>query len=412
MFRARAIFFVTIAALGACRAKPVTVVAPETMPGDTDLSALSVRGDTSWRRSASAELSAHADGPAHHDTGPSAATPARAAAPTEAPRAAATPRARTPRTRFNDITADALNQDPLAEELAAAEGPGVLRAQILLDRANFSVGALDAQAGQNTQKAVFFFQSQHGLTPTGRLDSATYAALVAHVGNLDGAKEVTLTSEILRGPFVKIPSSVYAQQSLDCMCYQTLLELLDERYHTTAEVLRQLNPSVNWANVPAGTRIWVPNTQEFDARNPKRGPTGPRIARIHVSKEGEYVHALATDGTIVFHFPTTVGSEYDPSPSGQYKVTGVEWNPVFRYNPSLYSDVPDSRPTAKVPPGPNSPVGIAWIALTKDHVGIHGTPRPDQLGLNSSHGCVRLANWDVARLARSVRKGIVVSFVQ
>lgn len=417
MFRARTILLISAAALGACRQKPVTVVAPATMPGDADLTSISVKGDTTWRRYAAAELSAHADAAPHANTGPSAiapvTAPAREATPAKPTTSAAPtpPRARAPRVRFADITPEAINADPLAEEITAPEGPGVLRAQILLDRANFSVGVLDGQAGQNTQKAVYFFQSQHGITPTGRLDSATYAALVARVGNLDGAKQVTLTRDVVRGPFVKIPSSVYAQQSLDCMCYQTLLELLDERYHTVAEVLRQLNPGVDWTNVEAGTRIWVPNTEEFDAENPKRGSSGARVARIHVSKSGEYVHALAADGTILFHFPTTVGSEYDPSPSGQYKVTGVEWKPVFRYNPALYSDVPDSKPTAKLPSGPNSPVGIAWIALTKEHVGIHGTPRPDQLGITSSHGCVRLANWDVARLARNVRNGVTVSFL-
>jgi len=133
--------------------------------------------------------------------------------------------------------------------------------------------------------------------------------------------------------------------------------------------------------------------------------------KIHVAKNGRYLHALAADGSIVFHFPTTVGSEYDPSPSGIYRVSGVQWHPVFHYDPSLYSDVPDSRPRATLPPGPNSPVGIVWIATTKEHVGIHGTPLPHTIGLASSHGCVRLANWDAARLAAAVRPGVTIEFV-
>lgn len=403
------------ATLGACRARPVTVPEPATAPADVDLSAISAHGDTSWRRYAAAEIHEHATA-----TGPSESdAPRGRVAPPSAPAAprrdSVPPRpARPMGISFADITPDALNEQPSEAALDATEGPGILRAQILLDRARFSPGVLDAHEGQNTQKAIYFFQEQRGLPTTGRLDSATYGALVAQVGDLPGAREITLTDDILRGPFVRIPSSVYDQQGLDCMCYQSLLELLDERYHTVAEVLKQLNPQVkDWSKITAGTRIWVPNTEPFDGRDPREGSrSDQRIVAIHVSKSGEYVHAVAADGSIVYHFPTTVGSEYDPSPSGSYRVSGVEWKPVFRYNPTLYSDVPDSRPTAKLPPGPNSPVGIVWIALTKEHVGIHGTPRPDQLGITSSHGCVRLTNWDAARLARSVRNGILVTFVE
>ena len=142
-----------------------------------------------------------------------------------------------------------------------------------------------------------------------------------------------------------------------------------------------------------------------------QGDEHEAIVKIHVAKNGRYLHALAADGSIVFHFPTTVGSEYDPSPSGVYRVSRVQWHPVFHYDPSLYSDVPDSRPRATLPPGPNSPVGIVWIATTKEHVGIHGTPLPHTIGLASSHGCVRLANWDAARLAAAVHAGVTIEFV-
>jgi lipoprotein-anchoring transpeptidase ErfK/SrfK len=133
--------------------------------------------------------------------------------------------------------------------------------------------------------------------------------------------------------------------------------------------------------------------------------------RIHISKTGNYVQALAADGSIVFHFPSTLGSKYDPSPDGNWEVVAIARNPTFRYDPTLFSDADASKPRAMLPPGPNSPVGTVWIALSKEHVGIHGTPTPETIGYASSHGCVRLTNWDVEKLADVISPGLAVEFV-
>ena len=58
-----------------------------------------------------------------------------------------------------------------------------------------------------------------------------------------------------------------------------------------------------------------------------------------------------------------------------------------------------------LPPGPNGPVGVVWIDLSKEHYGIHGTPEPQTIGRTESHGCIRLTNWDAARLALMVKPG-------
>lgn len=409
MSRIRPIAIALLMAVAACRPQPVSVPEPAIAPKDPDLAPISYQGDSSWRRFAKLDV---------HPAAPRAIPVAVRAVPRAPSRAASVARdtthastARAAHVGFRAITPETLGDTPDAAELAAADGPGVMRAQILLDRANFSVGVLDGRAGQNTQKAVYFYQQERGLTPTGKLDSATYAALVQEVGDLPGAQQITVNQALLRGPFVDIPRSVYADAKLPCMCYVNALEELDERYHTTADVLRQLNPGMDLLHLKEGTRLWVPNVPAFDARSPRFPRPDRRIAKVHVSKSGEYVHALAADGSIIYHFPTTVGSEYNPSPSGTYHVVGVEWDPPYRYDPSLLNDG-DGGAEALLPPGPNSPVGIVWIALSKEHVGIHGTPRPDLLGLDNSHGCVRLANWDAAKLASALGKGIVVDFLQ
>jgi lipoprotein-anchoring transpeptidase ErfK/SrfK len=399
MQRIRSLVFV-LAATAACQTRPVSVVTPESERDVADLSPISPAGDTSWRISARADVQEHSYAP------PAAAAPIpQPAAVRRAPPAAAP-------TGLATISPATVNDEPTAELLDDPEGPAILRAQVMLDRAHFSTGVLNGKTGQNVAKAVYFFQEENGLPATGKLDKPTYDKLVEKVGRTDAAVKYTLTEEDVAGPYYWVPNSVYDQEKLPCECYASALEMLDERFHTITDVLRRLNPTVSFVSPKAGTEIWVPNVEPFDAEKLVKTVGVKPITKIHVAKDGRYLHALAADGSVVFHFPTTVGSEYDPSPSGIYKVEGVQWHPVFHYNPTLYSDVPDSRPKATLPPGPNSPVGVVWIATTKEHVGIHGTPLPHTIGLASSHGCVRLTNWDAARLAGAIRSGVTIEFVK
>jgi len=304
-------------------------------------------------------------------------------------------------------TPAAVNSEPTAAELSATEGPAVLRAQVLLDRVHFSSGALNGRADENTGKAIYFFQQANGLTPTGKLDESTYSALEEQAGRVDGVVKITITPADLRGPYFWIPISAYEQERLPCLCYASALEMFDERYHTVTEVLERLNPSVYFGALQTGMEIWVPNVEPFELHDLKGDAAAKRVTRIEISKSGEYLHAYAADGSLVFHFPTSVGSAEMPSPSGTYRVSTVQWRPVYHYSPALFGS---SGPTATLPPGPNSPVGIVWIATSKDHVGIHGTPIPHTISAANSHGCVRLTNWDAAALAASVKPGAVIHF--
>jgi len=134
------------------------------------------------------------------------------------------------------------------------------------------------------------------------------------------------------------------------------------------------------------------------------------IARLIISKTGFWTHAVDSAGHVIYHYPSTLGAGYDPSPTGDFKVTGVASDPKFHYQPKLFHEVPDTNPDAHLPPGPNSPVGVVWISLSKPHYGIHGTSSPETIGYVSSHGCVRLTNWDAFKLAEFVEPGTQVVF--
>jgi len=166
-----------------------------------------------------------------------------------------------------------------------------------------------------------------------------------------------------------------------------------------------LNPDVKFSDLAAGTTINVPNVR------PAVKTDQPDLAKIVISLRGNSYNAYDAAGNLVFHAPTTVGSTYDPSPKEDLHVIEVVHNPHFHYDPTLYHEVDDSNPDAHMNPGPNSPVGVVWMALSKEHYGMHGTGDPEAIGYASSHGCVRLTNWDAEEVSHRITKGVPVSFV-
>ncbi len=285
-------------------------------------------------------------------------------------------------------------------------GPSVLKAQILLDRANYSVGPIDGRWGKNSEIAVYWFQQQNGIEPTGDVDEATFRTLVRAAGGPAAVVQHQLTADDVAGPFVRIPEDVYEQAKLDCMCYESIGEKLAERFHTTVETLELLNPNVRLDELQAGQTILALNV-----RPPASVDAPKNIARIAISVKGNYFHGHDASGNIVFHAPTTLGSKFDPSPTETLKTVKTAFDPHFKYQPKLFAEVPDDEPEADLQPGPNSPVGRVWIALSKPHYGIHGTSTPDTIGYASSHGCVRLTNWDAMDVARRTADGTRVDFV-
>lgn len=313
--------------------------------------------------------------------------------------------------RWEQISAEAVNAGPVHLPLHGdVAGPSVLRIQILLDRALFSPGVIDGRWGKNSAKAVYWLQRREGLPATARVDSATFARLAELAGApRELVRTHTLTAEDVEGPFVKMPEGdpqevIYEIAELECTCYESLAEKLSERFHVSAEVLEQLNPGVRLDSLAAGRTLRVPNVRDPDARAPGQ------VARVEVSGEGSFVHAVDAAGRILYHFPSTLGSSYDPSPQGDFRITRVTEDPWWHYQPAILENVPSDRPDAKIPPGPNSSVGVVWMALSEPHYGIHGTKAPETIGYTTSAGCVRLTNWDALFLGRRVAAGTPVRF--
>lgn len=309
---------------------------------------------------------------------------------------------------FKDIRPEAIQDLPVAVPIKGdMSGPSVLKTQVYLDRANFSVGVIDGRWGRNAAIALWWYQRSRGINAPepGALDEATYRSLVAAAGGVPAVVQRTLTEEDVKGPFVSVPDDMYEKAELDCLCYESKKEKIAERFHASQEFLETLNPDVDWSAVNAGDRIWVPNVREPVTQ------TRPDIARVVVSIRGNTFNAFDAQGNLIFHAPTTLGNKYDPSPRETVSVTKIAFNPHFHYQPKLFHEVPDDEPEANLNPGPNSPVGVVWVALSKPHFGIHGTSDPDSIGYASSHGCVRLTNWDAHEVAHRLSEGVQVEFL-
>ena len=353
----------------------------------------------------------------------------------------------------------------LAQEIADSEARPMMQAQVVLDRLGFTPGVVDGKTGLSTRNAVAGFQEANGLTATGQLDDTTTKAL-AQWNNIPATRVVTIPDEFAAGPFYAVPKDPQLQAKMPALSYETLDEKLAERFHTTVATLQALNPG----GMPAGMKTaggaamkpapasMASATPEEDASagasqmvGPAPGPpsifhSGQQIrvpniggdaivagtvsdaawlntletlgvgseqakaSKIVVSKSKGTLKAFDEAGKLIAVYTATMGSTHDPLPLGEWKIQGVSRNPKFHYNPSLFWDAKATAEKALLPAGPNGPVGVVWIDLSKPHYGIHGTPRPETIGRAESHGCVRLTNWDVARLAQMVSTKTQVLF--
>jgi lipoprotein-anchoring transpeptidase ErfK/SrfK len=302
-----------------------------------------------------------------------------------------------------------------------------LAVQVALDRAGFSPGEIDGRIGPKTRLALSEFQKSTGLQPTGVSNEETIAALRIAA---DPLVSYTIAQQDVAGPFIdELPADMMAAAKLPGLSYTSALELLGEKFHSSPALLKKLNPEAKWA---AGEQIRVPDVEPFElpSKNEKPAPSAktaaiakpaagakPAAAKPAAPAGVEVVISAATQslvvrdeaGKVLMHAPVTVGSTRDPLPIGDWKVVGVSWNPVFNYNPELFWDADPSHAKAKIPPGPNNPVGVVWVDISKPHFGVHGTPEPSTIGRTESHGCVRLTNWDATKLGRLVSVGTRVT---
>jgi lipoprotein-anchoring transpeptidase ErfK/SrfK len=278
-----------------------------------------------------------------------------------------------------------------------------VRLQVLLDRAHFSPGEIDGKFGENAKKALHAFAETQHLPSSSSFSEDVWKKLATDAKPV--MTKYTITEKDVAGPFLgKLPGKMEEMKDIPKLSYTSPREELAEKFHMSEELLATLNPGKRFDH--AGDSIVVVDTGSEEAAKPGKA------AKVEIDKVRQTVKLFDKSNALIGFYPATVGSEEKPSPSGTLKVTEIDPNPTYRYNPDYHFKGVHSRKAFTIKPGPNNPVGTMWINLSADGYGIHGTPSPGKVSKSESHGCVRLTNWDAERVAAQVAKGTPVSFVE
>ncbi len=284
-----------------------------------------------------------------------------------------------------------------------SSGSAVLRLEILLDRAHFSCGEIDGRYGQNLKNAIEAYQLANQLSVDGVVGPSVWQLL--NQDSADAVIEHTISAEDIAGPFDKnIPTDWVARSKLKGMYYASPLQQFTGKYHATEALLQRLNPGQSFDSV--GQEILVPNVI-----NPHSGRAASVVVTGLATEDpvrAASIEALDSAGKVLFYATANIGGAHDPLPVGKWKVTDIVHNPWYNYNPDLFWDAENPNAKMKIPPGPNGPVGLVWIGISKPHYGLHGASDPGLIGRTHSDGCIRMTNWDALELAKLVEVGTPV----
>jgi lipoprotein-anchoring transpeptidase ErfK/SrfK len=272
--------------------------------------------------------------------------------------------------------------------------------QIALDRQGFSPGCVDGKFGSRTKQAIMAWQETHSLRVDGTMGPETERALLGT--NTDWFTTYTVTEDDLTD-LAPVPLTWKGKSEQTSLSHETLLERIAERFHCAEQFLQALNSEVDFARAKAGQTLNVPNVLV------SRPAEKANVVRIKLGRK--VIIAYGDRDRIIGFFPCSIGKDKERRPVGELKVKTFAPNPNFTWDPAVFAESPESKTiTSKLilPPGPNNPVGVYWIGLDRTGYGIHGTPKPEDIGKTESHGCFRLANWNVEALAKLLEIGTPV----
>jgi len=308
------------------------------------------------------------------------------------------------------LFARAEEEPPVAKAIPYAERDVATQLQIFLDQQLFGPGKIDGRPGEFVGKALKRYQRAHGLPETGVLDENIPLESVFPVYTNYAIKP---EDEKFVGDVPRQPSEQAKKKKL---LYPSLLEFVTERYHCAPELLAKLNKGLNLELLKPGDEIRVPNVEPFVIEDlPAQGflPEIPEFKTrvININRKEKLLDVMEGDKLLatVPITPGIMGGGAKETPTGAWKILGIATSPTFRWDKGVLEYGKRTDTSYLLPAGPRNPVGVLWIGLNKPGIGIHGTNMPQTIGRAQSHGCMRVANWDVVRLSKLITKGMVVN---
>lgn len=295
------------------------------------------------------------------------------------------------------LTSDEINAAEFVDSMPEGVSALAVKLQVLLDRAGANPGVIDGVAGENVTRAIRGFEEINGLEVDGILTPELWERLRSPE---PVAVAYTITSQDLEKMVESIPADYAEMAKMEWLGYTSGAEALAEKFHMDQNFLVALNPSARFI---IGENIVVINPGE---------QAQVAVTRIVADKSNERIVIYGENDRPVIVYPATIGSDSTPSPKGTHEVKGVAEFPTYAYNPDINFQQAENSEKLTIPAGPNGPVGGTWIDLSEPTYGIHGTPDPSKISKTASHGCVRLTNWDAAELAKLVKPGTVVTFIE
>lgn len=300
----------------------------------------------------------------------------------------------------------------LADQLQALSTEDRFKAQLFLDDALFAPGKVDGLMGEFTTKAA----ERWIAAATGRDFDALMTEAREKIPTTRTSFTIPVSAAKLIGP---VPAKTEEKAALNALPYETLAEYTAERFHTDLSTLRRLNPGLDITLLKVGDTLQVPAVKPFVIESwPEKGITGrtaPEAIHLRIHHDHRMIEVLRADGSLRAAFPITVSPKPEHRRTGEWYIRSLAANPTFVWDDELLKNGVKGKKQHLLPPGPNNPVGILWLEIEpvsgpEAHIGIHGTADPARIGRNHSSGCIRLANWDIVRLAKLVGKGTHVTW--
>ena len=286
--------------------------------------------------------------------------------------------------------------EPLVRQVRSVQN--TLDAQIALARKGISVGTIDGVRGENMKRALLAYQIHHNLSVSGELDDETKKALTVE----EPLFIQYMVSDDDLNRLMPVPQTWLEKSKAERLDYETILELVAEKGRASHTFIRKINPQINWTNITAGALVKIPRI------DPPR-PTRAAFARVHLYSRT--INVFGKNTNLIAHFPCSIAANKEKRPVGQLFVEKAALNPTYLFSPEVFSESAEAKKIGRklnIPAGPNNPVGTAWIGLSRPGYGIHGTPKPEQIGRTESHGCFRLANWNAEHLLQMSWAGMPV----